>query len=100
MISCIIFFFTLVKAVLGSGVSVMSSTDGFYVDVTPPVFDKDVMIYIDVLQGGFTPASFQGASDTIKAVWLCEDSESEIQVINSSVLEIALSFPFAVTLLM
>ncbi|KAL3873866.1 hypothetical protein ACJMK2_036950, partial [Sinanodonta woodiana] len=72
-------YYITVKAVLGSGLYDTSSSNGFYVDVTPPTFDPDIMLYIDVAQGEFTPVEFQKSPDTIKSVWLCEDKESEIQ---------------------
>lgn len=60
----------------------MASSDGFYVDLTPPVFDPDVMlqIYIDVTQGEFKPVKYQASSDTIKAYWYCYDEESLVKV--------------------
>ncbi|XP_048250793.1 uncharacterized protein LOC124111176 [Haliotis rufescens] len=67
-----------VKAVLGSGASAIASSDGFYVDTTPPDFDEDVLLYFDVSQGEFTPVKYQGSNDTIKAVWKCNDNESEV----------------------
>lgn len=69
-----------VKAVLGSGAWVLSSTDGFYLDTTPPVFDEKVLMYVDVKQGEFTPVEAQGSEDTIKSLWLCNDNQSAIQV--------------------
>ena len=69
-----------VRAVMASGVSVISSSDGFYIDVTPPEFDPEVLLYVDVNQGEFTPVQFQSSNDTIKSLWLCEDPESEIMV--------------------
>ncbi|XP_067658325.1 uncharacterized protein [Haliotis asinina] len=71
-------YYLTVKAVLGSGLSAVSSSDGFSIDTTPPDFDHDLMLYMDVYQGNFTPSSFQGSNDTIKAVWKCSDNESEI----------------------
>jgi len=73
-----------VKAVLGSGISDIASSDGFYIDLTPPVFDPDVMaqIYIDVSQGEFTPVVYQASNDTIKAFWRCYDDESLVKVNN------------------
>ena len=44
------------------------------------MFNTKIMLYIDVRQGDFFPNSFQGSNNTIKAVWLCEDEESEIEV--------------------
>ncbi|XP_076085507.1 uncharacterized protein LOC143056307 [Mytilus galloprovincialis] len=74
------YYFT-VKAVLGSGATTVVSSDGFYIDDTPPIFDPDVMgsdIYIDVYQGEFTPVRYQGSNNTIKAFWRCFDEESDI----------------------
>ena len=68
------------KAVLGSGSSTWASSNGFYVDTSPPIFNKRIMFYMDVRQGEFFPATFQGSNDTIKAVWLCEDDQSQIEV--------------------
>jgi hypothetical protein len=68
-----------VKAVLGSGASVISSSAGFYIDDTLPEFDPEVHFYIDVYQGPATPVEYQGSNNTIKAVWLCAD-ESQITV--------------------
>jgi hypothetical protein len=67
-----------VRIVLGSGLTAEASSDGFYIDLTPPVFDKNVMtqIYIDVTQGEFTPVKYQASNDTIKAYWYCFDEES------------------------
>ena len=71
------------RVVLGSGLTAEASSDGFYIDLTPPVFDKNVMtqIYIDVTQGEFTPVKYQASNDTIKAYWNCFDEESLIKVI-------------------
>ena len=68
------------RAILASNEVTMSSSDGFYIDTTPPVFDLDVFMYIDVRQGEFTPVDYQGSNNTIKSVWLCEDDENEIKV--------------------
>ncbi|ESO82597.1 hypothetical protein LOTGIDRAFT_236952 [Lottia gigantea] len=67
-----------VKAVLGSGMSVISSSNGFYVDVTPPEVFEETFLYIDVYQGNFTPVSYQASNDTIRSIFLCEDTESLI----------------------
>ena len=78
---CLLLFF-VVKAVLGSGSSAWASSNGFYIDISPPEFDTQVMFYVDVSQGEDLPAELQaqGSNDTIKAVWLCEDKQSEIAV--------------------
>jgi hypothetical protein len=69
-----------VKAVLASGAEALSASNGFYIDLTPPVFEADVFLYFDVLQGEFVPTNYQGSNDTIKAIWLCTDDKSEIKV--------------------
>lgn len=73
----------VVRIVLGSGLTAEASSDGFYIDLSPPVFDKNVMtqIYIDVTQGEFTPVKYQASNDTIKAYWYCFDEESLVKVI-------------------
>ncbi|XP_052081925.1 uncharacterized protein LOC127719726 isoform X2 [Mytilus californianus] len=74
------YYFT-VKAVLSSGVTTVVSSDGFYIDDTPPIYDPDVMgsdIYIDVDQGEFTPVRYQGSNSTIKSFWRCFDEESDV----------------------
>ena len=73
----------VVRVVLGSGLTAEASSDGFYIDLSPPVFDKNVMtqIYIDVTQGEFTPVKYQASNDTIKAYWYCFDEESLVKVI-------------------
>ena len=72
----------IVRVVLGSGLTAEASSDGLYIDMTPPVFDPDIMssIYIDVTQGEFIPVKYQASSDTIKAYWYCSDEESLIKV--------------------
>ncbi|CAC5416407.1 unnamed protein product [Mytilus coruscus] len=56
---------------------------GFYIDLTRPVFDPDVMltspIYIDATQGEFQPIRYQASNNTIKAFWRCTDEESQIK---------------------
>ena len=74
---------SVVRATSGSGASAVSSSDGFYVDITPPEFDQLLMaldIYYDVDQGESTPVRFQGSNSTIKAIWKCNDEESDIVV--------------------
>lgn len=70
------------RVVLGSGLTAVASSGGFYIDLTPPVFDPDAMlqIYIDVSQGEFRPVKYQASNDTIKAYWYCYDTESLIKV--------------------
>ncbi|KAK3103480.1 hypothetical protein FSP39_019545 [Pinctada imbricata] len=74
-------YYLTVRATLGSGAEVTASSDGFYIDDTPPVFDLDIMegdFYVDVNQGPLTPVRFSSSNSTIKAFWSCEDTESEI----------------------
>ncbi|KAL5014713.1 hypothetical protein ScPMuIL_008983 [Solemya velum] len=74
-----VYYYLTVKAVLGSGASVTASSDGFYIDMTPPTFDWNVMMYIDVTQAAFKPTDYQASNSTIKALWNCEDPESAIK---------------------
>lgn len=71
------------RATSGSGASTVSSSDGFNVDISPPEFDQELMsldIYFDVDQGESTPVRFQQSNSTIKAIWKCNDDESDIVV--------------------
>lgn len=77
----IITYYLTVRAVTASGHYVPSSSDGFYVDNTAPVFDQEVMggeFYYDVGQGNSTPAEFQNSNNTIKCIWKCDDEESGV----------------------
>ncbi|XP_062589554.1 uncharacterized protein LOC134251189, partial [Saccostrea cucullata] len=78
----IISYYLTVRSITGSGHIAVASSNGFYVDDTPPVFDPDVMtngfFYYDVGQGENTPVKFQQSNDTIKCIWKCEDKESGI----------------------
>ena len=65
---------------MSSGTFAVSFSDGFYIDTTPPSFDQQVFMYVDVDQTDFTPVEFQGCNYTIKCIWRCEDAENEIQV--------------------
>ncbi|XP_076086943.1 uncharacterized protein LOC143057517 [Mytilus galloprovincialis] len=71
------------RAVTGSGDSAVSSSSGFYIDITGPVFDLDIMlnspIYSDETRGEFQPVQFQASNSTIKAFWRCTDEESQIK---------------------
>lgn len=72
-----------VRGVTGSGDTAVASSNGFYIDDSPPVFDPEVMrafIYYDVGQGENTPVKFQKSNDTIRCIWKCEDKESDIMV--------------------
>ncbi|XP_064643635.1 uncharacterized protein LOC135497733 [Lineus longissimus] len=72
-------YFLTVKAVLGSGAHVTRSSNGFRIDTTAPVLDKDINVtYIDFEQGEYKPVSYQSSNGTIKALWRCVDQESMI----------------------
>ncbi|XP_052081237.1 uncharacterized protein LOC127719261 [Mytilus californianus] len=79
-----IIYYLTGKAVTGAGDTALSSSSGFYIDLTRPVFDLDVMltspIYIDATQGEFQPIRYQASNNTIKAFWRCTDEESQIKV--------------------
>ncbi|XP_076076023.1 uncharacterized protein LOC143046845 [Mytilus galloprovincialis] len=76
-----VIYYETVRVVLGSGLTAVASSGGFYIDLTPPIFDPDAMlqIYIDVSQGEFRPVKYQASNDTIKAYWYCYDTESLIK---------------------
>jgi len=79
-----------VRAVLGSGLSAVASSDGFYIDLTPPVFEPDAMshMYYDVSQGEFTPVKYQASNNTIKTIWYCYDDQSMIKVCTAFTLNV------------
>ncbi|VDI71255.1 Hypothetical predicted protein, partial [Mytilus galloprovincialis] len=78
-----IIYYLTGRAMTGSGDSAVSTSSGFYIDITGPVFDLDIMltsqIYIDVTRGEFQPVRFQASNSTIKAFWRCTDDESQVK---------------------
>ncbi|KAK3104702.1 hypothetical protein FSP39_008103 [Pinctada imbricata] len=74
-------FYITVRMTTVTGDQAISSSNGFYVDTTPPVFDSDIMaqeIYYDVSQGVSVPVRYQSSNSTIKSIWKCNDNESGI----------------------
>ncbi|KAL8577054.1 hypothetical protein ACOMHN_049914 [Nucella lapillus] len=72
-------FEEVIKAVLGSGLYVTESTDGFSVDLTPPVHDLSSFFYLDAAQGESKPVVHLFASNsTIQAIYSCSDNESDV----------------------
>ncbi|RUS82965.1 hypothetical protein EGW08_009250, partial [Elysia chlorotica] len=73
------YFFT-VRGVLGSGVSVLASSDGFNIDTTPPELDTADLVYLDISHDGeIRPATkFYGSNTSMTAAWECTDPESNI----------------------
>ncbi|XP_062596534.1 uncharacterized protein LOC134257978, partial [Saccostrea cucullata] len=74
-------YYLTVRGTSGSGDTAIASSDGFYVDDTPPKYDPELMenaLYIDVAQGESTPAHYQKSNDTIKCIWKCDDDESGV----------------------
>ncbi|XP_064646203.1 uncharacterized protein LOC135499389 [Lineus longissimus] len=71
-------YFVSLKAVLGSGQSVIGTSMSFYIDLTPPTVEINVM-YIDMSLDPLIPVQYQASNDTIKALWKCDDGESLIK---------------------
>ena len=64
---------------LASGREVMSTSNGIYVDPTPPVIN-DVR-HVDMAWNDVQPIEFQGQNHTIAVYWEVEDLESNVSQI-------------------
>ena len=62
--------------VLGSGQSAVFSSNGFYIDVTPP--DIRLMFHVDMSFSQQKPSMYQGSNDTIMVIWDVNDPQSEV----------------------
>ena len=58
----------------------MSSSNGFYVDVTPPVIDE--IFHIDLSWNDYEPCVHQGSNSTIAAYWSVTEDESKVRRFN------------------
>ncbi|XP_070573546.1 uncharacterized protein [Ptychodera flava] len=65
-----------IKAVTGSGRYVLTSSNGIYVDDTPPVFDY--LYHIDVSWSLDQPIKYQGSNTTIAVRWSAYDIGSQV----------------------
>ncbi|XP_070573548.1 uncharacterized protein [Ptychodera flava] len=65
-----------IKAVTGSGRYAIASSNGVYIDDTPPVFDY--LYHVDVLWSVYEPIEYQGSNTTIAVRWNAYDIGSQI----------------------
>ncbi|XP_072049468.1 uncharacterized protein [Amphiura filiformis] len=73
-------YFITVQAVSGNGKTTSASSNGIYIDITPPKFD--IQFYLDVTRSDINdlqPVTHQASNSTIKAYWNFVDEESEIK---------------------
>ncbi|XP_078660674.1 uncharacterized protein LOC144905141 [Branchiostoma floridae x Branchiostoma belcheri] len=69
-------YYITIKAVSGSGRFAVSSSDGVYVDATPPVFES--LYHVDLSWSEDEPSDFQGSNSTIAVSWEAYDIESQV----------------------
>ncbi|XP_070573735.1 uncharacterized protein [Ptychodera flava] len=69
-------YYITVKAVTGSGRYVVASSDGVYVDDTPPIFDY--LYHVDKTWSEDEPVTFQGSNSTIAVRWSAYDIGSQV----------------------
>ncbi|XP_078620549.1 uncharacterized protein LOC144887293 isoform X2 [Branchiostoma floridae x Branchiostoma japonicum] len=69
-------YYITIKAESGSGRFVVSSSDGVYVDATPPVFED--LFHVDLDWSEDQPITTQGSNSTIAIRWEAYDLESKI----------------------
>ena len=63
-------------SLLGSGRQVVASSDGVYLDVTPPVIEE--LFNIDVNWKETQPIMFQSSNSTIAVQWIADDKETQV----------------------
>ncbi|XP_035662464.1 uncharacterized protein LOC118406510 [Branchiostoma floridae] len=68
----------IVRALSAKGQTVNTTSNGFYIDMTPPTLESS--FHFDKAQGD-KPTSYQQSNDTIKAYWRFTDSDSGIKEI-------------------
>ncbi|XP_070572875.1 uncharacterized protein [Ptychodera flava] len=71
-----VYYFT-VKAVTGSGRYALASSDGIYIDDTPPVFDY--LYHVDLSWSEDEPVTYQGCNSTIAVRWDVYDIGSQVE---------------------
>ncbi|XP_070573770.1 uncharacterized protein [Ptychodera flava] len=71
-----VYHFT-VKAVAGSGRYALASSDGIYIDDTPPVFDY--LYHVDLSWSEDEPVTYQGCNSTIAVRWDVYDIGSQVE---------------------
>lgn len=71
----------LARATTASGSQVSSVSQGFAVDSTAPIMNS--LYYYDIArEDPERPVDLQRSNDTIKVIWVVEEKESGIAVIN------------------
>ncbi|CAH1259269.1 FAT1 [Branchiostoma lanceolatum] len=69
-------YYLAIKAITASGRQVVASSDGVYIDVTPPRFDT--LFHVDTSWSTEEPTEFQGSNYSIAVRWRAIDMESKI----------------------
>ncbi|XP_066299088.1 uncharacterized protein [Branchiostoma lanceolatum] len=69
-------YYLTVRAVAGSGRAAIASSNGIYIDVTPPVIEN--LFHVDLSWSADEPTSYQGDNSTIAVYWEAYDTESEV----------------------
>ncbi|XP_066298079.1 uncharacterized protein [Branchiostoma lanceolatum] len=69
-------YYLTVRAVAGSGRAAIASSNGIYIDVTPPVIEN--LFHVDLSWSPDEPTSYQGDNSTIAVYWEAYDTESEV----------------------
>ena len=69
-------YYITVKAITGSGRSVIASSGGVYIDVTPPLFE--LIVHVDLSWSLQEPSTFQGDNSSIAVYFEVDDKESQV----------------------
>ncbi|KAI0212797.1 hypothetical protein LSAT2_002238 [Lamellibrachia satsuma] len=69
-------YYITVKAISGSGRSVIASSGGVYIDTTPPVFE--LIFHVDLSWSQSEPSTFQGDNSSIAVYYEVFDKESKV----------------------
>ncbi|XP_078658229.1 uncharacterized protein LOC144903712 [Branchiostoma floridae x Branchiostoma belcheri] len=69
-------YYLTVRAVAGSGRAAIASSNGIYIDVTPPIIEN--LFHVDLSWSPDEPTSYQGDNSTIAVYWEAYDKESEV----------------------
>ncbi|XP_078658230.1 uncharacterized protein LOC144903713 [Branchiostoma floridae x Branchiostoma belcheri] len=69
-------YYLTVRAVAGSGRAAIASSNGIYIDVTPPVIEN--LFHVDLSWSPDEPTRYQGDNSTIAVYWEAYDKESEV----------------------
>ncbi|XP_078575700.1 uncharacterized protein LOC144861602 [Branchiostoma floridae x Branchiostoma japonicum] len=69
-------YYLTVRAVAGSGRIATASSNGIYIDITPPIVEN--LFHVDLSWSPDEPTSYQGDNSTIAVYWEGYDIESEV----------------------